>query len=407
MMETMTQLSDLIRDQSVRTLFHPVFSIRKKSLIGLKAVAAVAAPGGGLRPCRELAEQADKEGLRLEWDRLARKKALEAFAPLHGKRPDLLLFLNIDTAIFDMGVAGSGYLMSLVEANKVDPSNVVIEFTESKVRDAEALKRFLQDYRKRGFLIALDDYGTGDSNLGRMTLARPDIVKLGAQLVRDVDRDHYRREILRSFTGLLRKLGALVAAAGVRTPEEAVAALEAGVDMIEEAELVGADGLDVYLGSAAADRIAALAARLKESSVQRLTNERKAYRGYEKVVSDSVRELTAGNPGTFDAQLRELAAKVPVFECLYVLDEDGVQLTDTVFAPGRTYKRNSLFQPAQKGADHSSKDYFYLLTDDFVSRFTTEPYVSLASGTVCITITNLFRDAQNITRVLCADIPLA
>jgi EAL domain-containing protein (putative c-di-GMP-specific phosphodiesterase class I) len=405
-METATRLADLIRNESVRTLFHPVFSVRKKALIGLKAVAAVEAEGGGLRPCRELAERADKEGLRLEWDRLARKKALEAFAALRERHPDLLLLLNIDTAIFDMGVAGSGHLMGLVEANRLDPANIVIEFTESRVRDAEALKRFLQDTRKRGFLIALDDYGSGDCNLGRMTLARPDIVKLGAALVREVDRDHYRREILRSFTGLLRKLGALVTAAGVRTPEEAVAALEAGVDMIEDAELVAGDGLDGLLGSAAADRLTALATRLKENSVQKLTAERKAYRAYEKVVSDAVKELAAGNPGTFDAQLGALAGRYTEFECLYVLDEKGVQLTATVFAPGRTHKRNSLFQPAQKGADHSSKDYFYLLNDEFVNRFTTEPYVSLASGTVCITITNLFRDAQNITRVLCADIPL-
>src|SRR5687767_11520131 len=108
----MTGLADLIRSEKVETLFHPVISIRKKALIGLKAVAALDAEGRRT-PSREILEQADKEGLRLELDRLARKKAIEAFSAFRAQNPDLLLFLNIDTAILDMGVVGSGNLINL------------------------------------------------------------------------------------------------------------------------------------------------------------------------------------------------------------------------------------------------------------------------------------------------------
>jgi hypothetical protein len=58
------------------------------------------------------------------------------------------------------------------------------------------------------------------------------------------------------------------------------------------------------------------------------------------------------------------------------------------------------------GADHSLKEYFYVLQDTFVKRYRTDPYVSLASGNLCLTLSGLFRDGRSDIRVLCADLAL-
>jgi hypothetical protein len=94
-------------------------------------------------------------------------------------------------------------------------------------------------------------------------------------------------------------------------------------------------------------------------------------------------------------------------ECFFVLDAQGVQITDTVWGSGRTVKPNGLFRPARKGADHSLKDYYYLLIDAFVNRYRTEPYISQASGHLCVTLSGLFRDAGNNNHVLCVDVPIS
>jgi hypothetical protein len=65
----------------------------------------------------------------------------------------------------------------------------------------------------------------------------------------------------------------------------------------------------------------------------------------------------------------------------------------------------ALLHPAPKGADHSLKEYYYVLLDVELHKYTTEPYVSLASGSVCRTISTYFRDAHDDKMyLLCIDV---
>ena len=54
-----------------------------------------------------------------------------------------------------------------------------------------------------------------------------------------------------------------------------------------------------------------------------------------------------------------------------------------------------MFRPAPRGTDHSLKEYFYVLVEVELQKYTTDPYVSLASGNLCRTISTRFRDAPD------------
>ena len=61
--------------------------------------------------------------------------------------------------------------------------------------------------------------------------------------------------------------------------------------------------------------------------------------------------------------------------------------------------------PHWPGTDHSLKEYYYVLVDVELPKFTSDPYVSLASGNLCRTISTCFRDAvRNRMYVLCVDV---
>jgi hypothetical protein len=55
------------------------------------------------------------------------------------------------------------------------------------------------------------------------------------------------------------------------------------------------------------------------------------------------------------------------------------------------------------GADHSLKEY-YLPLRAGLPKFTTQPYISLASGNRCITISAAYKDRDGRSCILCADI---
>lgn len=90
-------------------------------------------------------------------------------------------------------------------------------------------------------------------------------------------------------------------------------------------------------------------------------------------------------------------------EAGYLLDKDGLQVTATHLGPGTAVSRSRLFAPAPKGTDHSSKEYFFSLLDAGLERYTTESYLSLATGKLCRTVAIAFQHHLGQKLVLCID----
>jgi hypothetical protein len=90
---------------------------------------------------------------------------------------------------------------------------------------------------------------------------------------------------------------------------------------------------------------------------------------------------------------------------VYVLDDNGIQVTETICSAAITQRPGTaMFRPARRGTDHSLKEYYYVLIDVELAKYTTDPYVSLASGKLCRTISTNFRDAGNRPYILCVDV---
>lgn len=94
----------------------------------------------------------------------------------------------------------------------------------------------------------------------------------------------------------------------------------------------------------------------------------------------------------------------PIVECLYVLDMRGTQVSETMCNPNRLKEsKRFLYEPASVGADHSLKEYFLPLQAG-LEKFTTEPYISLASGNLCTTLSHgFYHKASGRPLILCAD----
>ena len=65
-----------------------------------------------------------------------------------------------------------------------------------------------------------------------------------------------------------------------------------------------------------------------------------------------------------------------------------------------------MFRPGVKGSDHSMKDYYFMLMENGMGErtFVTEPYLSLATGTPCVTFARLFKNGSGKQSILCMDI---
>ena len=111
---------------------------------------------------------------------------------------------------------------------------IVFEVTEGEqITDLTHLRSILTDYRQRGFIVAIDDFGAGFAGLNLLADFQPDLIKLDMGLIRDIDQDKARRIICNGIVEMSRELGVEVIAEGVERRDELRCLEDIGVHLFQ------------------------------------------------------------------------------------------------------------------------------------------------------------------------------
>lgn len=401
---THADIETILQKRRVVSHYQPQVSIKRQSILGFEALSR------GCDACQEavlppniLFSLPQTAQQRLELDRLCRSKALECFKPIHDAHKELLLSINIDIALLDTVAAGSKYLVKQARTIGINPNNIVIEIIESNVQNTDALLDFITRYREEGFLIALDDVGAGHSNMERIALIKPDVLKIDRSLVSSLHQQFYKMEVTKSLVGLGQRIGAMVVAEGVESAADAMKLLELGVDVFQGFHFSRPAPLRMEQHDTL-QTIKDVAATFREHVLESFTVQKKLFAEYDALLQKLVGYLESVEESDFDCVLANFLSAHDDLECLYVLDEGGIQISETICNPLKIaeYKR-FIYQPAQKGSDHSLKDYFLPLRAG-MRKFTTESYISMASGNICTTLAASFSSTSGTNYIVCMDI---
>jgi len=394
----------IIDNESMVVHFHPIVSLKERDIVGIEALRRGVDPSGALVSPLELFDQAERNELSLELDRLCRRKALEAFVGIQSSRK-LLLFVNLNSSILDAKTTGSGHFLAMTRAVGVAPERVSIEVVESRVSDPRHLKDFSVRYREAGFLIVVDDFGTEHSNLERLIQVRPDIIKVDRNIISGVDRDHYKQSVLKSICGLSEMIGALSLAEGVETIEELNVCHQLGADLFQ-GYLFAKPSADFGALESDTRRTIAKAVESVDTFLTRTLRRRnEENKEFEHITQSIVRSLRGSDLSDLAVKFSRFTEAYPSIECIYLLDEKGRQITETVCSQGMLKKacRHSLFQPAPRLAAHSLKNYYYYIKHLNIGRYFTDPYLSLATGNLCRTMAVVIDLPARKKCVLCID----
>ncbi len=116
----------------------------------------------------------------------------------------------------------------------LEVSSIVFEVTEGeRIEDGPWFAEILREYRRQGFLTAIDDFGAGYAGLRLLSDFQPDLIKLDMDLVRDVDTQPARQAIARSVVRLAQELRIALVVEGVETPGERDFFLHEGVALFQ------------------------------------------------------------------------------------------------------------------------------------------------------------------------------
>ncbi|MCW3474557.1 EAL domain-containing protein [Limobrevibacterium gyesilva] len=111
-----------------------------------------------------------------------------------------------------------GRLVELLRAHSLGAESLELEFTEGAlIGDDRRTRQQLNQIRRIGISVAIDDFGAGFSNLGYLKDIPADVIKIDRSLVSGIDADHASGVIVRWLIGLAHELGLRVVAEGIET----------------------------------------------------------------------------------------------------------------------------------------------------------------------------------------------
>lgn len=206
--------------------YQPIVDVRAQSIYAHEAL--VRGPAG--EPAPSVLSRVNDEN-RYRFDQACRVKAIKTASQiqLQGK-----LSINfMPNAIYRPESCIQATLHA-ARAHSFPVDRIIFETVEGeRVSDGKWLAEVLREYKRIGFLTAIDDFGAGFAGLNLLADFQPDIVKLDMELIRHIDQGRARQAIVRSVARMCEELGILIIAEGVETADECRCLDDLGVRLMQ------------------------------------------------------------------------------------------------------------------------------------------------------------------------------
>ena len=222
-------LEAAIAHEQIDVLFQPMIDPGTGHIVGAEALARSTVTAGA----EQLFARAAAGGLAERLSRLVQRKALRLASVWEGPLKDLALSINVLPA--DISRPGyESWLLDEIRAAGIRPERLTAEITESALLvDQEAVAARLSRLREAGIRIAVDDFGTGYTNLAYLTSLPLDAIKIDRGLVADIVGGERDRIVVKAMIHLARELDLKVVVEGVETIGQLTLLAEWGCDLYQ------------------------------------------------------------------------------------------------------------------------------------------------------------------------------
>ena len=212
----------------------PKYRIKDEVLVGAEALVRWNHPVWGFLSPAEFIPLFEKNGFITRLDRFVWEKAC---AVLHdwderGYYP-MSVSVNVSRAdIYNEDLADT--LVKIIEKYDLDPSRLHLEITESAyTENPKQIIDTVTTLRELGFVIEMDDFGSGYSSLNMLNDMPIDILKLDMKFIRSEMAKPKSQGILQFIINLARWMNLSVVAEGVETKAQLLRLTEIGCDYVQ------------------------------------------------------------------------------------------------------------------------------------------------------------------------------
>ncbi|HEY8593262.1 MAG TPA: EAL domain-containing protein [Sphingomicrobium sp.] len=232
-METEKALAEAVQRGEFVLAFQPQMSLVTGELRGAEALLRWNHPREGLRLPSTFVPIAERTGIVTEIGEWVMGEVAATLGMWRRKGFAGRLSFNISPRQVERPDFFAKLRQSFVDAD-VPLSMVELEFNESAAMEigGQVLEE-MAALRSDGARIAMDDFGTGFSNIARLRSMPLDLVKLDPSLIADIQTSETARVVVQAVIHLVKGVGCEVVAEAVETVEQADILRAMGCDIVQ------------------------------------------------------------------------------------------------------------------------------------------------------------------------------
>lgn len=221
------EVEKIISERRVYTVFQPIVDLKNGTIVGYEALSrpiSELVPNIGMliQLANEMGIIEDLEILLIYFINKTVFESKENFL-------DKWLFINTNVSI----KYGDSELSRFRNTIDKITHKLVVEITEYDEIDFDIISDRIAKLREFGAMVAIDDFGSGYSNELALLSLKPDIVKIDMGLIRNIDSDSRKFQIVENLTKYAMNNGVKTLAEGVETPEELKIVKDLNVDYVQ------------------------------------------------------------------------------------------------------------------------------------------------------------------------------
>lgn len=226
-------LERAIQAGEIKPYYQPVINLKTGKLAGCEVLARWQKRNGQLVPPGTFIDYAEVTGLAIPMTLSLMEQVRNDLSELCREMPDIKISINLFEGHFrDSNIVDD--VQAIFGGSPIDYRQLVFEITERRPLDnSKAVTSVIAGFHALGARLAMDDVGTGHSNLAYIQTLGVDVIKIDRVFVDMVKPETTLVPVLDGLIAMARDLGTEIVAEGVETEAQALYLRARGVVMAQ------------------------------------------------------------------------------------------------------------------------------------------------------------------------------
>lgn len=219
---------------SFEVYYQPIYSVRDKCFVSAEALARLRDPELGFIPPDEFIPITEQDGTIT----ILGMQIFETVCNIYNqyeldKRG--IHFIEVNLSVVQCKQKDiMEQLTAIMKANKINPKQICLEITETvAIHTPEIVHNLFHELDQLGMKLALDDYGSGYSNINYILELPFHFVKLDKEFFWNYFKNDAGKVVLEGNIAMMKALNIELIAEGVETKEQADTLIKLGVDYLQ------------------------------------------------------------------------------------------------------------------------------------------------------------------------------